>query len=156
MNKATLFFRVLSTSHWKHSFRTLPILQDKYSILSVPHSFALGDGKVLSWGYGLLGNSSDACCSAVPQNVTYFDERVVSIACGLGFYAAVTGTLFVGYSICVFQNLISNSWGKFTKQISTMTVTLYLIKLIDVRKNTNEHRILYKRTWDFILKVHPN
>ena len=25
-----------------------------------------------------------------------------------------------------------------------MTVTLYLIKLIDVRKNTNEHRILYK------------
>ena len=26
-----------------------------------------------------------------------------------------------------------------TKQIS-----------IDVRKNTNEHRILYKRTWDFI------
>ena len=38
-----------------------------------------------------------------------------------------------------------------TKQISTMTVTLYLIKLIDVRKNTNEHRfyisehgILYK------------
>ena len=33
-----------------------------------------------------------------------------------------------------------------TKQISTMTVTLYLIKLIHVRKNTNEHRILYKRT----------
>ena len=38
-----------------------------------------------------------------------------------------------------------------TKQISTMTVTLYLIKLIDVRKNTNigfytikEHGILYK------------
>ena len=31
-----------------------------------------------------------------------------------------------------------------------MTVTLYLIKFIDVRKNTNEHRILYKRTWDFI------
>ena len=37
-----------------------------------------------------------------------------------------------------------------TKQIRTMTVTLYLIKLIDVRKNTNEHTILYKRTWDFI------
>ena len=37
-----------------------------------------------------------------------------------------------------------------TKQIITMTVTLYLIKLNDVRKNTNEHRILYKRTWDFI------
>ena len=40
-----------------------------------------------------------------------------------------------------------------TKQISTMTVTLYLIKPIDVRKNTNEHRfyinehgILYKIT----------
>ena len=31
-----------------------------------------------------------------------------------------------------------------------MTVTLYLIKLIDVKKNTNQHRILYKRTWDFI------
>ena len=31
-----------------------------------------------------------------------------------------------------------------TKQISTMTVTLYLIKIIDVRKNTSEHRILYK------------
>ena len=31
-----------------------------------------------------------------------------------------------------------------TKQISIMTVTLYLIKRIDVRKNTNEHRILYK------------
>ena len=38
-----------------------------------------------------------------------------------------------------------------TKKISTRTVTLCLIKLIDVRKNTtNEHRILYKRTWDFI------
>ena len=37
-----------------------------------------------------------------------------------------------------------------TKQISTMTVTLYLIKLIDVRKTTNEYGILYKRTWDFI------
>ena len=36
------------------------------------------------------------------------------------------------------------------KQISTMTVTLYLMKLIDVRQNTNEHRILYKPTWDFI------
>ena len=34
--------------------------------------------------------------------------------------------------------------------VSTMTVTLYLIKLIDVRKNTNQHRILYKRSWDFI------
>ena len=57
---------------------------------------------------------------------------------------------------------ISNSWGKKskytslvihegnTKQISTISVTLYLIKLIDVRKNTNEHRILYKRTWYFI------
>ena len=37
-----------------------------------------------------------------------------------------------------------------TKQISTMTVTLYLITLIDVRKNKNigfyinEHGILYK------------
>ena len=31
-----------------------------------------------------------------------------------------------------------------TMQISTMMVTLYLMKLIDVRKNTNEHRILYK------------
>ena len=31
-----------------------------------------------------------------------------------------------------------------TKEISTMTMTLYQIKLIDVRKNTNEHRILYK------------
>ena len=33
-----------------------------------------------------------------------------------------------------------------------MTVTLYLTKRIDVRKNTNEHRILYKevRTQDFI------
>ena len=42
-----------------------------------------------------------------------------------------------------------------TKQISTMTVTLYLIKL-DVRKNTNERMILYKRTWDFYIKFHPN
>ena len=42
--------------------------------------------------------------------------------------------------------------GGNTKQNSTaMTVTLYLITLIDVRKNANEpHRILYKRTWDFI------
>ena len=31
-----------------------------------------------------------------------------------------------------------------TKQISNKMVTLYLIKRIDVRKNTNEHRILYK------------
>ena len=38
-----------------------------------------------------------------------------------------------------------------TKQISTMTVTLYLIKLIDVRKNTNMNIEFYtKGTWDFI------
>ena len=36
------------------------------------------------------------------------------------------------------------------KSVLCITVTLYLIKLIDVRKNTNEHMILYKRTWDFI------
>ena len=29
-------------------------------------------------------------------------------------------------------------------QDAIMMVTLYLIKLIDVRKNTNKHRILYK------------
>ena len=43
----------------------------------------------------------------------------------------------------VFKNLLVIHEGN-TKQISTMMVTLYLIKLIDVRKNTNEHRILYK------------
>ena len=31
-----------------------------------------------------------------------------------------------------------------TKEISAMTMTLYLIKLIHVQKNTNEHRVLYK------------
>ena len=38
----------------------------------------------------------------------------------------------------------------WTTRPSTMMVTLYLTKLIDIRKNTDEHRILYKRTWDFI------
>ena len=41
-----------------------------------------------------------------------------------------------------------------------MMVTLYLIKLIDVRKNTRIlriHRILYKRTcMGFYIKFHPN
>ena len=53
--------------------------------------------------------------------------------------------------IDIIQQLISVIHEGNTKQISTMTATLIcLIKLIDVKKNTNEHRILYKRTWDFI------
>ena len=39
----------------------------------------------------------------------------------------------------MFKNVLVMHEGN-TKQISTMTVTLYLIKLIDVRKNTNEMR----------------
>ena len=41
---------------------------------------------------------------------------------------------------CTFKTSLVIHEGN-TKQISIMTVTLYLIKLIDVRKNTNEHRI---------------
>ena len=46
------------------------------------------------------------------------------------------------------KKLSKKCWSRqpLSKEISTMTVTLYLIKLIDVRKNTNEHRILYKWT----------
>ena len=52
-------------------------------------------------------------------------------------------------SILIFKNSLVIHEGN-TEQISTITVTLYLIKLIDVRKNTNdnifyinEHGILY-------------
>ena len=44
---------------------------------------------------------------------------------------------FIMNSIKSLQKLISIIHEGNTKQISTMTVTLYLIKLIDVRKNTN-------------------
>ena len=50
---------------------------------------------MFSWGYGLLGNSSEASISTSPQKVTYFDEigeLVESIACGLDFCVALTGS----------------------------------------------------------------
>ena len=49
-------------------------------------------------------------------------------------------------SVRLIKNYFKNSviHERNTKQISTIIVTVYLIKLIDVRKNTNEHRILYK------------
>ena len=50
----------------------------------------------------------------------------------------------------IIQKLISNPWGKHKANQYHDGDFVYLIKLIDVRKNTNEHRILYKRTWDFI------
>ena len=70
-------------------------------------------------------------------------------------YSTLTSTSTYIIRQIFFKNSLVIHEGN-TKQISTMTVTLYLIKLIDVRKNTNEHRILYKRIWDFILNCHPN
>ena len=52
------------------------------------------------------------------------------------------------HNMCFKNSLVIHEGN--TNQISTMTVTLYLIRRIDVRKNTNEHMILYTRTWDFI------
>ena len=50
--------------------------------------------------------------------------------------------IYIYINIYIQKSLVIHE--RNAKQISTMTVTLYLIKLIDVRKNTNEHRILYK------------
>ena len=60
------------------------------------------------------------------------------------------------YYIAYFSNLFKNSLviheGKI-KQISTVTVTLYLIELIDVRKNTNERRIFYVNERGVLYKI---
>ena len=68
-----------------------------------------------------------------------------------------TGTFsFVFVLFTVLKGIENNqliTWNntKTQENVSVCTGPLYLMKLTDVRKNTNEHKILYKqRTWVFI------
>ena len=47
-------------------------------------------GDVYTWGYGLLGNSSEPGFSPTPQQLVHLETRVIKVDCGLDYYVLFT------------------------------------------------------------------
>ena len=53
--------------------------------------FVTDVGDVFTWGYGLLGNTSEPVFSPTPQKLVRLEKRVVKVDCGLDYCVLFTG-----------------------------------------------------------------